>query len=214
MSTELTWPDLPVAQQIPWPDPAEVATATARLRSLPPLVFAGECDDLREQLAKVERREAFLLMAGDCAETFAANTADSIRARLKTVLQMAVVLTYGAQLPVVKIGRLAGQYFKPRSKPVELRDGVELPSYYGDAVNGLAFTPEERRPDAQRLVETYHASSATLNLVRAFTQGGYADLRHVHAWNQDFVRQTPAGRRYESMANEIDRALAGIAAMK
>lgn len=206
-STELTWPDLPVAQQIPWPDQAEVARAAERLQALPPLVFAGECDDLRERLAAAERGEAFVLMAGDCAETFAANTADSIRARLKTVLQMAVILTYGAQLPVVKIGRVAGQYFKPRSKPVETRDGIELPSYYGDAVNELAFTPEGRRPDPQRLVEVYHASAAALNLVRAFTQGGYADLRHVHTWNQDFVRESSAGRRYERMAGDIDRAL-------
>ncbi len=206
-TTELMWPELPVAQQIPWPDPSEVAAAAERLRALPPLVFAGECDDLRERLAAAERGEAFVLMAGDCAETFAANTADSIRARLKTVLQMAVVLTYGAQMPVVKIGRVAGQYFKPRSSPVETRDGVQLPSYYGDAVNDLAFTPQSRRPDAQRLVEVYHASSAALNLVRAFTQGGYADLRHVHTWNQDFVRATSAGRRYERMAGDIDRAL-------
>ena len=207
LSNDLTWPDLPVAQAIPWPDPAEVAEATERLRSMPPLVFAGECDDLRERLAAAERGEAFVLMAGDCAETFTANTADSIRARLKTVLQMAVVLTYGAQLPVIKIGRVAGQYFKPRSSPVEERDGVRLTSYYGDAVNALDFTAQARRPDAGRLVEAYHASSAALNLVRAFTQGGYADLRHVHTWNQDFVRQTPAGHRYETMANEIDRAL-------
>ena len=196
-----------MAQAIPWPDEAELDAARQRLRSLPPLVFAGECDELRERLAAVERGEAFVLMAGDCAETFAANTADSIRARLKTVLQMAVVLTYGAQLPVVKIGRVAGQYFKPRSSSTETRDGVALTSYYGDAVNSLDFTADARRPDAQRLVETYHASSAALNLVRAFTQGGYADLRHVHTWNQDFVRGTSAGRRYERMANEIDRAL-------
>ena len=204
---ELTWPDLPVAHAIPWPDHIELAQATARLRQLPPLVFAGECDGLRAHLAKAQAGDAFVLTAGDCAETFAANTADSIRARLKTVLQMAVVLTYGAQLPVVKIGRVAGQYFKPRSSTTEERHGVSLPSYYGDAVNSLAFTPEARRPDAQRLVETYHASAAALNLVRAFTQGGYADLRHVHTWNQDFVRETPAGRRYESVAAEIDRAL-------
>ena len=206
-TTELTWPDLPVAQQIPWPDAVELEAAAAKLRTLPPLVFAGECDDLRERLAAAERGEAFVLMAGDCAETFAANTADSIRARLKTVLQMAVVLTYGAQLPVVKIGRVAGQYFKPRSSPVETREGVQLTSYYGDAVNALDFTPQARRPDAGRLVEVYHASSAALNLVRAFTQGGYADLRHVHTWNQDFVRETSAGRRYERMAADIDRAL-------
>jgi 3-deoxy-7-phosphoheptulonate synthase len=205
---ELSWPDLPVAQQIPWPDPAKVEAASARLAGLPPLVFAGECDDLKQQLAAAERGEAFVLTAGDCAETFAANTADSIRARLKTVLQMAVVLTYGAQLPVVKIGRVAGQYFKPRSATTETRDGVTLPSYYGDAVNDFAFTEAARHPDPQRLVEVYHASASALNLVRAFTQGGYADLHHVHAWNQDFVKQSSAGRRYERMASDIDRALA------
>ncbi len=207
MSAEITWPDLPVAQAIPWPDHAELEAAVRQLRGLPPLVFAGECDLLRSRLAAAERGDAFVLMAGDCAETFAANTAGSIRARLKTVLQMAVVLTYGSRLPVVKIGRVAGQYFKPRSASTETRGGQTLPSYYGDAVNELPFQAAARRPDAQRLVRTYNASAAALNLVRAFTQGGYADLRHVHAWNQDFVRETPAGRRYEKVAGDIDRAL-------
>jgi 3-deoxy-7-phosphoheptulonate synthase len=151
-------------------------------------------------------------MGGDCAETFVANTADSIRARLKTVLQMAIVLTYGASMPVVKIGRIAGQYGKPRSSSEETIDGVSLPSYRGDAVNGLEFTAESRLPDPMRLVQTYHASAATLNLVRAFTQGGYADLRQVHSWNQDFVSESTPGKRYEEMAEEIDRALSFMTA--
>jgi len=212
MVDNLEWPDLPALQQPVWPDAAALDAATAELRALPPLVFAGECDLLTERLAAAARGEAFVLMGGDCAETFAANTADSIRARLQTVLQMAVVLTYGASLPVVKIGRMAGQYFKPRSKPTETRDGATLTSYYGDGINGLTFTEADRRPDPQRLVRAYHASGATLNLVRAFTQGGYADLRQVHAWNQDFVRDSRVGERYERMAAEIDRALSFMTA--
>jgi 3-deoxy-7-phosphoheptulonate synthase len=203
----IEWPELPAHQQPPWPDSAELARAVAELRALPPLVFAGECDILLERLASASRGEAFVLMGGDCAETFEANTADSIRARLQTVLQMSVVLTYAASLPVIKVGRLAGQYFKPRSKVIELRDGIELTSYLGDAVNSMEFTEQARRPDAQRLLRAYNASSAALNLVRAFTQGGYADLRQVHAWNQDFVRDSTAGQRYENLAAEIDRAL-------
>ncbi len=204
----ITWPDLPAAQQPPWPDSIEVDRAVAHLRSLPPLVFAGEADQLTARLAQAARGEAFVLTGGDCAETFEANTSDSIRARLKTVLQMSVILTYAASLPVVKMGRLAGQYFKPRSSTIETRDGIELTSYLGDAVNALAFDPEARRPDPQRLVQAYHASAAALNLVRAFTQGGYADLRQVHAWNQDFVRDSTAGQRYDELAAHIDRALA------
>jgi 3-deoxy-7-phosphoheptulonate synthase len=206
-ASSLQWPDLPAVQQPPWPDDAALQSALAELRLMPPLVFAGECDLLTERLAAASRGEAFVLTGGDCAETFAANTADSIRARLQTVLQMSVVLTYAASLPVVKMGRLAGQYFKPRSKVTETRDGVELTSYLGDAVNALAFDPAQRRPDPQRLLKAYHASGAALNLVRAFTQGGYADLRQVHAWNQDFVRDSIAGQRYEAMAADIDRAL-------
>jgi 3-deoxy-7-phosphoheptulonate synthase len=208
VTTALTWPNLPADQQPEWPDQAALEVALAELRTLPPLVFAGECDILTERLASAARGEAFVLMGGDCAETFAANTADSIRARLKTVLQMAVVLTYGSTMPVVKVGRLAGQYFKPRSSGLETIDGLSLPSYRGDAINGIDFTPESRVNDPQRLVKAYHSSAAALNLVRAFTQGGYADLRQVHAWNTDFVQETEAGRRYESLAAEIDRALA------
>ena len=208
----ITWPDLSAAQQPVWPDPAALDAAVASLRTFPPLVFAGECDNLTARLAAASRGEAFVLMGGDCAETFETATAEAIRAKLKTVLQMAIVLTYGASLPVVKIGRMAGQYFKPRSNAVESRDGVEMTSYYGDGVNALPFEAEGRVPDPQRLVRGYHTASATLNLVRAFTQGGYADLRQVHAWNQDFVAETSAGNRYEQVAGEIDRALSFMAA--
>ena len=208
----IEWPDLPAVQQPVWPDSAALAAAVDELRALPPLVFAGECDNLTERLALAAQGKAFVLMGGDCAETFETATAEAIRAKLKTVLQMAIVLTYGASLPVVKIGRMAGQYFKPRSKPFESRDGVELASYFGDGVNALPFDAASRTPDPQRLVKSYHTASATLNLVRAFTQGGYADLRQVHAWNQDFVSETPAGDRYEQVAGEIDRALSFMAA--
>jgi 3-deoxy-7-phosphoheptulonate synthase len=210
--SEISWPNLPAAQQPAWPTAEGLDHAQQILAGLPPLVFAGECDELKSRLAAATNGDAFVLMGGDCAETFIANTADSIRARLKTVLQMAIVLTYGASMPVVKIGRIAGQYGKPRSSAEETIDGVSLPSYRGDAVNGLEFTPESRQPDPMRLVQTYHASAATLNLVRAFTQGGYADLRQVHSWNQDFVSESTPGKRYEEMAEEIDRALSFMTA--
>lgn len=208
IDSPIDWPKLPAAQQPAWPDPARTAGVRRKLAKLPPLVFAGECDLLLDQLAAAATGNAFVLMGGDCAETYAANTADSIRARLKTVLQMAIVLTYGARMPVVKIGRLAGQYFKPRSAATETRDGLTLPSYFGDGVNELAFTPAARELNPEHLLDAYHASSAALNLVRAFTQGGYADLREVHSWNQDFVRDSSAGMRYERLAREIDGALA------
>lgn len=180
---------------------------------MPPLVFAGECDDLKAKIGAVSRGEAFLLQGGDCAETFAGVTADNVRNKLRVILQMAVVLTYAASLPVVKLGRLAGQYAKPRSSDFETRDGVTLPAYRGDAVNGFDFTEPARVPDPQRLVETYHSSAATLNLVRAFVTGGYADLRQVHTWNTDFVRESPFAQRYEQMANEIERALTFMSAI-
>ncbi len=202
------WPELPAAQQPPWPDADALERSVATLRRMPPLVFAGECDQLTNRLAAASRGEAFVLTGGDCAETFEANTADSIRARLQTVLQMSVILTYAASLPVVKMGRLAGQYFKPRSKTIEVREGVEMTSYLGDAVNAIEFEAGARRPDPERLLRAYHASGSALNLVRAFTMGGFADLRQVHAWNQDFVRDSVAGQRYELMAADIDRALA------
>ena len=198
-------------QQPNYPDSAAVAAAVAKLRLAPPLVFAGECDELKAKIAAVSRGEAFLLAGGDCAETFAGVTADNVRNKLRVLLQMAVVLTYAASVPVVKIGRLAGQYAKPRSSDLETRntpDGaVTLPAYRGDAVNGFEFTPESRIPDPQRLVDVYNASAATLNLVRAFVTGGFADLRQVHTWNNDFVRESPYAQRYEMVAGEIERAL-------
>ena len=178
------------------------------LEGLPPLVLAAECDQLRERLAAVARGEAFLLQGGDCAETFAGTSAGSIRDKFRTLLQMAVVLTYAASVPVVKVGRMAGQFGKPRSAATEVRDGVELPAYRGDAVNGIEFTAAARTPDPGRLLEAYHCSSATLNLCRSLASGGYADLRQVHAWNQDFIASSPAGQRYERLADEIDRAIA------
>jgi 3-deoxy-7-phosphoheptulonate synthase len=201
------WRGRPAAQQPGWPDPARLAAVSRELAALPPLVFAGECDQLTERLSEVALGRAFLLQGGDCAETFAGATADSVRAKLQTLLQMAVVLTYGASVPVVKIGRMAGQFAKPRSQATEVRDGIALPAYRGDAVNGLAFTAPARTPDPERLLRAYHCSAVTLNLCRAFTTGGYADLHQVHAWNQDFVADSPAGQRYERLAREIDRAL-------
>lgn len=178
----------------------------ATLGALPPLVFAGEVDVLKSQLAAAARGEAFLLQGGDCAETFAAATADRIQARVKTILQMAVVLTYGAQMPVIKMGRMAGQFAKPRSSDMETRGDVTLPAFRGDIVNGYEFTEESRRHDPARMVQAYHTSAATLNLIRAFTQGGFADLRLVHSWNQGFMKN-PAYHDYEQLAGEIDRAV-------
>lgn len=197
----------PAAQQPNWPDQIELDSAVGELKSLPPLVFAGECDNLKARIAEAAEGKAFWLQGGDCAETFAAATADSIRNRIKTILQMAAVLQYGASVPVIKVGRMAGQFAKPRSNDVEVRGEVTLPAYRGDAVNDLEFTASARKPDPHRLVKVYHTSSATLNLVRAFTQGGFADLRLVHEWNKGFVKDSQIGARYEAMANEIGRAL-------
>jgi len=198
--------DLPAAQQPVWPDAEQLADAIATLATYPPLVFAGECDVLRTRMAAAARGDAFVLQGGDCAETFASATADNIRDRVKTILQMAAVLTYGASVPVVKIGRMAGQYAKPRSSNDETREGVTLPAYRGDMVNDFEFTEAARTPDPLRLIRAYHASSATLNLVRAFTTGGFADLRHVHDWNRGFVANA-ANSRYERLARDIDKAM-------
>jgi len=204
---------LGAAQQPTYPDAGAVQAAVDKLRTMPPLVFAGECDDLKQRIAAVTRGEAFILQGGDCAETLAGVSADNVRAKLRVLLQMAVVLTYAASVPVVKIGRLAGQYAKPRSKDTETREGITLPAYRGDAVNGYDFTPEARIPDPQRLVDVYNASAATLNLIRAFVTGGYADLRQVHTWNQDFVRDSPFAAKYEALAGEIDRAMSFMQAI-
>ena len=201
-------PGLVAAQQPNWPDKEALAKAVEELRTFPPLVFAGECDTLKEKIAEAAEGRAFWLQGGDCAETFAGATADSIRNRMKTILQMAAVLQYGASLPVLKVGRMAGQFAKPRSNDNETRGDVTLPAYSGDAVNDLEFTLESRTPDPQRLVRVYQTSVSTLNLVRAFTHGGFADLRRVHEWNKGFIRDSAVGERYEQMANEIGRALA------
>ena len=201
------WRTLEAHRQPPWPDAKKAAAVGAELSEVPPLVFAGEVDMLRDRLARAARGDAFLLQGGDCAETFAGATADQIRNRVKTILQMAVVLTYGASMPVIKMGRMAGQFAKPRSNDEETRDGVVLPAYRGDIVNGYDFTSESRTPDPTRMLKGYHTAASTLNLIRAFTQGGFADLRMVHSWNKGFARN-PANSRYEGLAQEIDRAIA------
>jgi 3-deoxy-7-phosphoheptulonate synthase len=197
---------LEAKQQPTWADAHVLEQVKKELAVQPPLVFAGEVDTLRDRIAQAARGEAFLLQGGDCAETFVDATADRIRNRIKTVLQMAVVLMYGSSLPVIKMGRMAGQFAKPRSSDFETRDGVTLPAYRGDAVNGYEFTEESRRNDAKRLMQAYHTSSSTLNLIRAFTTGGFADLRQVHAWNKGFT-DNPANKKYESIAGDIDRAM-------
>ena len=201
-----SWRERPIKQQPPWPSQDHADAVYQKLLRVPPLVFAGEVDQLRGKLADVAQGKAFVLQGGDCAETFAGATADQIRNRVKTILQMAVVLTYGASLPIVKMGRMAGQFAKPRSSNDETRDGVTLPAYRGDMVNGYEFTEASRTPDPERMLEGYHTAASTLNLIRAFTQGGFADLRMVHSWNKGFA-ENPANRRYERLAKEIDRAV-------
>jgi 3-deoxy-7-phosphoheptulonate synthase len=207
-----SWRQYPAAQQPVWPDDEALKRAEAVLSTVPPLVFAGEARRLTAQLADVANGRAFLLQAGDCAESFADFTADSIRDKLKIILQMAVALTYAAGVPVVKVGRIAGQFAKPRSAGTERIGDVELDSFRGHMVNEEAFEPEARRPDPSRLVAAYQQSASTLNLLRAFTKGGFADLSQVHLWNQQFVASSAEGRRYERIASEIDRALRFMAA--
>jgi 3-deoxy-7-phosphoheptulonate synthase len=207
-----SWRGYPAGQQPEWPNPERVETVRTRLAAMPPLVFAGEARALREALAAVVEGRAFVLQAGDCAESFHEFSAINIREKLKIILQMAAVLTYGATLPVVKIGRIAGQFVKPRSAATEHLDGVELPVFRGHMVNGEAPTADARRPDPERMLQGYHQSAATLNLLRAFTKGGFADLNQVHMWNQEFVASSPQGRRYEALASEIERALRFMAA--
>jgi 3-deoxy-7-phosphoheptulonate synthase len=205
--TPSSWRELPVSQQPEWPSPDQAEAIRARLAKFPPLVFAGEARALRGALAQVADGRAFVLQAGDCAESFHDFSAITIREKLKILLQMAAVLTYGATLPVVKIGRIAGQFVKPRSKPTELVGTEEIPAFRGHMVHDDAPTREARIPDPQRMLDGYHQAAATLNLVRAFTKGGFADLNQVHTWNQEFVATSPAGRRYEVIASEIERAL-------
>ena len=205
--TPASWRSKPIEQQPAWPDQAALEAVETKLRSYPPLVFAGEARRLKDHLAKVAEGKAFLLQGGDCAESFAEFHPDNIRDTFRVLLQMAIVLTYGASCPVVKVGRLAGQFAKPRSEDTETRDGVTLPSYRGDMVNGMEFTPEARRPDPNRLVQVFNQSAATLNLLRAFAQGGYADLHRVHRWNLGFVEKSPASEKYRKFADRIDEAL-------
>lgn len=198
--------NLVAAQQPTWTDELRLEAARNELSVLPPLVFAGEVDTLRNRLAQAAQGNAFLLQGGDCAETFADATADRIRNRVKTILQMAVVLMYGSSLPVVKMGRMSGQFAKPRSSDTETRGDLTLPAYRGDAVNGYDFNEQSRATDPNRMVKAYHTSASTLNLIRAFTTGGFADLRSVHEWNKGFT-DNPANARYEKLAAEIDRAI-------
>src|SRR5256884_2007373 len=208
-----SWRAYDAAQQPEWPNSELVETVRARLAAMPPLVFAGEARALQDALAAVAAGRAFLLQAGDCVESFDVFSAIAIREKLKIMLQMAAVLTFGATLPVVKIGRIAGQFVKPRSSPTERVGDEELPSFRGHMVNGDAPTRDARRPDPDRMLQGYHQSAATLNLVRAFTKGGFADLNQVHMWNQEFVASSPQGRRYEQLASEIERALRFMAAI-
>jgi 3-deoxy-7-phosphoheptulonate synthase len=203
-----SWRSRPAAQQPNWPDHEALKRAEAQLGGLPPLVFAGEARRLTEQLAEVAAGNAFLLQAGDCAESFHDNSADAIRDKLKVILQMAVVLTYASGVPVLKVGRIAGQFAKPRSQELEEVDGVTLESFRGHIVNDEPFEEAARRPDPARLVAAYQQSVATLNLLRAFTKGGFADLSRVHAWNQEFVGSSAEGQRYNQIADEIERAMA------
>src|SRR5881396_268218 len=207
-----SWRELNALHQPAWPDEAAAENARAQLKAFPPLVFAGEARSLLTSLGEVAAGRAFVLQAGDCAESFHDFTAISIRERLKVLLQMSAVLTYGAAVPVVKVGRIAGQFAKPRSSPTERVGDEELPSFFGHLVNDDAPLAEARVPDPARMVRAYHQSAATLNLLRAFTKGGFADLGQVHMWNQEFVASSPAGRRYEALAAEIERALRFMAA--
>ncbi|MEI2638184.1 MAG: 3-deoxy-7-phosphoheptulonate synthase class II [Microthrixaceae bacterium] len=202
-----SWRSFPAVQQPDWPDEAAHEAVLKKLATYPPLVFAGESRALMRSLGEVSAGRAFLLQAGDCAESFDSYDANSIRERLRVILQMAIILTYSAGVPVVKVGRIAGQFGKPRSSPTETIDGVDLPSFRGHNVNDIGFDAESRRPNPKRLLRAYNQSASTLNLLRAFTKGGFADLSRVHQWNQEFVSTSPQGQRYERLAGEIERAL-------
>ncbi|MCZ6446770.1 MAG: 3-deoxy-7-phosphoheptulonate synthase class II [Alphaproteobacteria bacterium] len=205
--TPSSWREKPILQQPDWPDAAKLAEVEATLANYPPLVFAGEARRLTEQLARVADGKAFLLQGGDCAESFAEFHADNIRDTFRVLLQMAVVLTYGASCPVVKMGRMAGQFAKPRTDDFETQDGVTLPSYRGDIVNSMDFTEEARTPDPERWLKAYAQSASTLNLLRAFAQGGFADLHRVHRWNLGFVAESSQGEQYRELADRIDETL-------
>jgi 3-deoxy-7-phosphoheptulonate synthase len=205
--TPESWRGLPVQQVPAYPDPEALRSVEAQLAGFPPLVFAGEARKLKRALAKVAAGEAFLLQGGDCAESFAEHSADNIRDFFRVFLQMAVVLTFAGSSPVVKVGRIAGQFAKPRSAPTETVDGVELPSYRGDIIHDIGTTPDARRPDPRRQVEAYRQSAATLNLLRAFATGGYANLENVHSWTLGFLKDSPQSSRYRELAERITETL-------
>src|ERR1700761_1294178 len=207
-----SWRERPVQQLPEYPDPPALNAVEELLRNYPPLVFAGEARRLKTALGEAAEGRAFLLQGGDCAESFQEFRANNIRDTFRVMLQMAVVLTFGAACPVVKLGRMAGQFAKPRSAPVETLNGVSLHSYRGDIINGQDFTAEARRPDPQRMLQAYSQSAATLNLLRAFAQGGYADLHQVHLWNQGFVARSPQGERYRELADRLTETLDFMAA--
>ncbi|MEC8205797.1 MAG: 3-deoxy-7-phosphoheptulonate synthase class II, partial [Pseudomonadota bacterium] len=202
-----SWRDHPIKQVPDYPDAEKLAGVEARLAAMPPLVFAGEAQSLKRQLGEVAEGRAFLLQGGDCAESFAEFSANNIRDSFKVILQMAVVLTFGASMPVVKVGRVAGQFAKPRSSPMEAFDGIELPSYRGDMINAMPFTEKDRVPDPKRLLRVYEQSAATLNLLRAFAQGGLADLTKVHSWVTEFLSGTPQADRFQELAGRIEESL-------
>lgn len=202
-----SWRNFPALQQPNWPDKQAFEEVVQTISRLPPLVFAGEIRELKRQLAMAAEGEAFLLQGGDCAEAFSMCTAPAIRELLKVILQMTMIMGYAGGKPIVKVGRMAGQYAKPRSADTEMVNGMELPSYRGDMVNDNAPTPEARRPDPQRMLKGYHLSCATMNILRAFTMGGYAALDRVHSWNNDFVRRSPQGQLYEKLARQIEQAI-------
>lgn len=203
-----SWHDKDIVQVPTYPDPEALRNVERQLASFPPLVFAGEARDLKARLAKVAAGEAFLLQGGDCAESFAEHGPDTVRDFFRVFLQMAIVLTFAGSCPVVKVGRIAGQFAKPRSSPTETKGDVALPSYRGDIINGIAFTEQDRAPDPLRLLKAYRQSAATLNLLRAFAQGGYANLEHVHEWTLGFLKDSPAGHRYQELARRISESLA------
>ncbi len=210
--TPQSWRNKPAKQLPAYPDEVALKDAEKTMAQMPPLVFAGEARNLKKHLAEVAMGRAFLLQGGDCAESFAEFGANKIRDSFRVLLQMSVVMTFAGALPVVKVGRMAGQFAKPRSEDMETKNGVTLPSYRGDIINGFGFTAEERIPDPQRMVRAYNQAAATLNLLRAFAYGGYADLHRVHKWNLDFVQDSPLTQRYEDLANRIDEALNFMAA--
>ena len=203
-----SWRNYPVKHIPEYPNKKDLDMVLGKLKDFPPLVFAGETRHLKDQLAEVVDGKAFLLQGGDCAESFAEFHPDNIRDTFKLILQMSLVLTYSASLPVVKLGRIAGQFSKPRSSPIEIKDGVELPSYLGDNINGIEFNEKARIPDPKRLFKAYSQSASTLNLIRAFSHGGFADLKMVHTWNLGFIKKSPEAKKFKELEDKIADALA------